>query len=147
MAKPCFFIVFMLLQVLKPALVSVGSCQHESTFTGSVRLLMNGPEAARHPIAGFCSMSTGTKQENMTQREVTDENNTTWTCVQAYAGLDKEASEKAAALSEHDDGTVPVVCTPGGGEQSVRLALPKNWMDALSDEELLSEITAAQEEE
>ena len=83
----------------------------------------------------------------MTQREVTDENNTTWTCVQAYAGLDKEASEKAAALAEHANGDVPVVCTPKGGAQSVRIALPKDWLDSLSDEELLSQIEAAQEED
>lgn len=81
----------------------------------------------------------------MTQREVTDEKNTTWTCVQAYAGLNKEASEKATELAENDNGTVPVVCTPNGGAQSVRPALPKSWFDTLSDEELLSEITAAQE--
>lgn len=82
----------------------------------------------------------------MTQREVTDEDNTSWTCVQAYAGLDKEASEKAAALAENENGTIPVVCTPSGGAQSVRLALPKNWMEALSEEELLVKINAAQEE-
>ncbi|WP_162053283.1 hypothetical protein [Pontibacter pamirensis] len=81
----------------------------------------------------------------MTQREVTDEQNTTWTCVQAYAGLDREASEKATALTENDNGTVPVVCTPNGGAQSVRPGLPKNWFDSLSDDELLSEIAAAQE--
>ena len=81
----------------------------------------------------------------MTQREVSDENNTTWTCVQAYAGLDKEASEKATALSEHANGTVPVVCTPSGGAQSVRLALSKDWLDGVSDEELLTEIKSAQE--
>ena len=83
----------------------------------------------------------------MTQREVTDENNTTWTCVQAYAGLDKEASEKAAALSENDNGTIPVVCTPGGGAKSVRLGLSKDWLENLSDEALLSEIKTAQEKQ
>ncbi|GAB3530062.1 hypothetical protein GCM10027443_10180 [Pontibacter brevis] len=83
----------------------------------------------------------------MTQREITDTNNTTWTCVQAYAGLDKEASERATELAENANGTVPVVCTPGGGAQSVRIALPKNWMDSLSDKALLSEIKKAQEED
>lgn len=82
----------------------------------------------------------------MTQREITDENNTTWTCVQAYAGLSSEASEKAAALAENDNGTIPVVCTPNGGAQSVRLALPKNWLEDMPDEELLSEVKVAQEE-
>lgn len=81
----------------------------------------------------------------MEQREVTDENNTNWTCVQAYGGLDKAASEKAAALAENDNGTIPVVCTPGGGAKTVRLALAKDWLQNLPDEALLAEIRAAQE--
>jgi len=82
----------------------------------------------------------------MTQREVTDQNATTWACVQAYAGglSDKQTEEAAAKLSENADGTVPVVCTPNGGAQSVRLELAKDWLEQLSDEELLAEITAAQ---
>ncbi|MFD3000895.1 hypothetical protein ACFS7Z_11020 [Pontibacter toksunensis] len=83
----------------------------------------------------------------MQQREVTDKNNTTWTCVQAYGGLAKEASEKAAALAENDNGTIPVVCTPGGGAKSVRLALAKNWLEGTPDETLLAEIEAVQEQD
>ena len=77
----------------------------------------------------------------MTQREVTDQNNTTWTCVQAYGGLSGKAAEKAAEITETDDGKVPVVCTPSGGAQSVRLSLPTDWETQVSDEELIAAIT------
>ncbi len=78
----------------------------------------------------------------MTQREVTDKDNTTWTCVQAYGGLSEETADKAAELTE-DNGKVTVVCTPGGGAQTVRLELSSNWQDETSDEELLQAISAA----
>ncbi|ALI99995.1 hypothetical protein [Rufibacter tibetensis] len=76
----------------------------------------------------------------MTQREVTDQENLTWTCVQAYAGLQGKAGEKAAEISESDEGTVTVVCTPSGQAQTVRLKLPSNWLEETSDEELLEKI-------
>ncbi len=82
----------------------------------------------------------------MTQRDVTDQNATTWACVQAYAsGLNDKQTEKAATkLAENEEGLVPVVCTPGGGAQSVRLQLTKDWLQQVSDEELLAKIAAAQ---
>ncbi|HEX8426148.1 hypothetical protein [Hymenobacter sp.] len=80
----------------------------------------------------------------MKQREVTDQHHTTWTCVQAYAGVDSAASAEATKLSETDAGDVPVVCTPSGGAQTVRLELNKEWFDNLSDEELVDAIAAAQ---
>ncbi|GGF04482.1 hypothetical protein [Hymenobacter cavernae] len=80
----------------------------------------------------------------MKQREVTDSHNTTWTCVQAYAGLEGKVAEKAAKLAETDEGLVPVVCTPSGGAQTVRLELQSNWLDDLSDEELQNAIAEAQ---
>ncbi|PRY09984.1 hypothetical protein CLV24_11652 [Pontibacter ummariensis] len=82
----------------------------------------------------------------MIPREVTDEAGTTWKCVQAYAGglTDEETKMAATKLAERTDGTVPVVCTPTGGEQSVRLKLPKDWRAQLPDEELVSRISAAQ---
>jgi hypothetical protein len=83
----------------------------------------------------------------MTQREITDNDNTTWTCVQAYGNLSKENAEKAAEITEEPDGEVTVVCTPSGGAQTVRLQLPKDWMEQLLDEELASKITAAQHEQ
>ncbi|TGE26511.1 hypothetical protein E5K02_17105 [Hymenobacter metallicola] len=80
----------------------------------------------------------------MKQREVTAADKTRWTCVQAYAGLDNETAEKATDLSETEQGGVPVVCTPSGGAQTVRLELAKDWLDNLSDEELVNAIQAAQ---
>lgn len=76
----------------------------------------------------------------MKQREVTAADNTTWTCVQAYAALNGKAAEKATDLSENEEGLVPVVCTPSGGAQTVRLNLAKNWLEDLSDEELTQAI-------
>ena len=83
----------------------------------------------------------------MTQREVSDQDNTTWTCVQAYGNLSNENAEKAAEISEDGNGNVTVVCTPSGGAQTVRLQLPKDWMEEVSDEKLVSEIAAAQQQQ
>lgn len=75
----------------------------------------------------------------MKQREVQDADNTTWTCVQALSGLSEEAAAEAAEKIESAEGTVPVVCTPSGGEQSVRLDLPSDW-EGMSDDDLLRAI-------
>jgi hypothetical protein len=80
----------------------------------------------------------------MKQREVTDKHNVTWTCAQAYAATESAASEQAVEKSETADGNVPVVCTPSGGAQTVRLELPKDWFDNLPDDELAQAIQAAQ---
>lgn len=80
----------------------------------------------------------------MQQREVTDQHNTTWTCAQAYAAMQSAATEQAVEKSETAEGNVPVVCTPSGGAQTVRLELPKDWFDNLSDEDLAQAIQAAQ---
>ena len=77
----------------------------------------------------------------MIQREVQDSENVTWTCVQALSGLSGEAGEEAAERVESGEGTVPVVCTPSGGEQSVRIELPRGWKEQMSDEDLLAAIT------
>ena len=82
----------------------------------------------------------------MEQREVTDKEGTTWTCVQAYAALEGKNGEKAAKLSESEDHKVPVVCTPSGGAQSVRIQLKKDWFNVLEDEDLLIKIAAEQEQ-
>lgn len=79
----------------------------------------------------------------MEQREVKDPEGTGWTCIQAYAGLKGEMAEEAADIIESDDDTVPVVCTPDGGAQTVRLELPKNWARELPDQELLDLIRQA----
>jgi hypothetical protein len=77
----------------------------------------------------------------MTQREVTDTNNTRWTCVQALAGTgNEELAEKAK--DQAPDGKVPVVCTPTGGAQSVRIELPENWLN-MDDQQLVQQIEQA----
>ena len=76
----------------------------------------------------------------MIQREVTDGQGTTWTCVQAYSGLQGKMSEKAAELAENDKGEITVVCTPTGGAQTVRLELADTWNEQLTDEELIAAI-------
>ncbi len=81
----------------------------------------------------------------MKQREVTDKENVKWTCVQAYSGMQEKLSEKAAEIIENGDGRIPVVCTPTGGAQSVRLELQNNWIEQLQDDELIDAIAKAQE--
>ncbi|HEY9421503.1 MAG TPA: hypothetical protein VIW92_08820 [Thermoanaerobaculia bacterium] len=78
----------------------------------------------------------------MKQREIQDDENIAWTCVQAFSGLSGQAAEEAAERIESEEGRVPVVCTPSGGEQSVRLELPKDWLERMSDGELLEAIAA-----
>lgn len=78
----------------------------------------------------------------MNQREVTDEDNIRWTCVQAYAGVGSITPDKAKQLSEAD-GKVPVVCTPSGGAKSVRLHLSTNWLEQLPDEVLIEAISSS----
>ena len=81
----------------------------------------------------------------MNQREVRGEDNIAWTCAQAFAAAGGPAAEEAAARSESAAGTVPVVCTPSGGEATVRLELASDWFDGLPDEELLAAIERARE--
>lgn len=76
----------------------------------------------------------------MKEREITDQEGTSWSCVQAYSGGNGDNTEKAAELTDGD--TIPVVCTPSGGAQSVLLQLPQNWMEEMSDQELLEAIKA-----
>ena len=79
----------------------------------------------------------------MEQREVKDQEGTTWTCVQAYAGLEDDAQEQATEITEGEDQEAEVICTPDGGAQTVRLRLPKYWMEGIPEEELLKEIRSA----
>ena len=75
----------------------------------------------------------------MKQREVTDSNNVRWTCVQAYSGTDGKVSKKIEEISETDEGLVPVICTPSGGAQSVRVNLSKEW-ESFEDDQLIKAI-------
>ena len=79
----------------------------------------------------------------MTQREVQGTDNVTWTCVQPFGAISEGAAAEAAEKIESAAGTLPVVCTPRGGEQSVRIELPKDWAERLSDADLLAAIEAA----
>lgn len=74
-------------------------------------------------------------------REVTDGEGTTWSCVEAYAGLSENGKSDAARV----EGTerYRVVCTPGGGAASVTLELPGGWDESLTDADLLREIQSA----
>lgn len=79
------------------------------------------------------------------EREVTDAEHTTWSCVQAFAGLGGggAAADAAAERMADGDGKVAVVATPRGGAQSVRLELPRGWHEQLSDDDLVRAITDA----
>ena len=79
----------------------------------------------------------------MQQRELTDNNGTRWTCVQAYGGPGSEGKETDESLAKDDNNKVTVVCTPSGGAKSVRLKLDRSWLDDTSDEKLLQEISNA----
>jgi hypothetical protein len=76
------------------------------------------------------------------ERQVTDRDNITWSCVQAYAGLTESRRAEAEAVLAADQ-VVPVVCTPRGGAQSVRIDLPSSWREKLSDARLLAAIERA----
>ena len=81
------------------------------------------------------------------EREVTDANGITWTCVQAYAGLSDRVENRAAAQVNEQKNTYRVVCTPSGGAKSVRMELQGEWETSYSDEELLREIEQQQHRE
>ncbi len=80
-------------------------------------------------------------------REVTDADGITWTCIQAFAGLGKDAEKTEAARVDGAGNRFHVVCTPSGGAKSVRVELPGHWEKGLADEELLRAIHAQLERE
>lgn len=73
-------------------------------------------------------------------REIADGNGTTWTCIQAFAGLGNDPDKAEAARIDGSDDRYHVVCTPSGGAKSLRLALPGGWETSMSDQELLDAI-------
>ncbi|SEL30687.1 hypothetical protein SAMN05444354_105175 [Stigmatella aurantiaca] len=73
-------------------------------------------------------------------REVADAEGIRWSCIQAFAGLGKDAEKTEAARVEGAGNRFHVVCTPSGGAKSVRVELPGHWEKGLSDEELLRAI-------
>lgn len=76
----------------------------------------------------------------MKQREVTDNENTRWSCVQAYTMAGHKSGTNIDALAESDTGNVTVVCTPTGGEKTVRLELQNNWLEEMTDDALVEAI-------
>lgn len=64
--------------------------------------------------------------------------------MQTYSSLAKEDAERAAEITAGDNDEVTVVCTPSGGAQTVRLQLTRDWMETVSDEELVKQIETAQ---
>ena len=80
-------------------------------------------------------------------REVKDADGVTWSCIQAFAGLGKDAEKTEAARVDGTRNRFHVVCTPSGGAKSVRVELPGNWEKGLSDEELLQAIHTQLEQE
>lgn len=83
--------------------------------------------------------------ESDMEREVSDPDGTTWTCVQAVSGISNCTDNKDAAQFKGQPDAYWVVCTPNGGAKSVRLQLPEEW-DTYADQELLNEIKAQQAE-
>lgn len=74
-------------------------------------------------------------------REIQNQNEgITWSCVQAYAGLSNNREKQEAARVAGEPDLIEVVCTPSGAAQTVRLQLPSDWENSLSDEDLLAEI-------
>lgn len=69
----------------------------------------------------------------MTTRTLRDSDGSEWTLTEAMVGTDAERDDEA---------TVPVVATPSGGEQSVRLALAPGWAEA-DDADLQAALDAA----
>ena len=73
-------------------------------------------------------------------REVKDGDGITWSCIQAFSGLGGGEEKAEAAKVDGAKNRYHVVCTPSGGAKSVRVELPGDWGEKLSDEELLSAI-------
>jgi hypothetical protein len=80
-------------------------------------------------------------------REVTDGEGIAWSCIQVFAGLGNDPEKAEAARVEGSMNRVHVVCTPSGGAKSVRLELPDDWEESLSDEALLKAVHSHLSEE
>ena len=78
------------------------------------------------------------------ERDVTDADGITWSCIQAFTGLGNDPDKADAARVEGSGERFHVVCTPSGGARSVRLELPARWPE-MGEDELLAAIRRAQE--
>jgi hypothetical protein len=63
-------------------------------------------------------------------------------CIQAFSGLGKDPEKTEAARVNGGADAFQVVCTPSGGAQSVRIELPGDWEQKISEEQLLDMIRA-----
>ncbi|HYX33940.1 MAG TPA: hypothetical protein VE954_12560 [Oligoflexus sp.] len=81
----------------------------------------------------------------MKTREITDRNHVIWQCTQVFSGANPKLAGRAACLAKEDDGSLSIVCTPSGGEQTVRLQLKEDWYDQMSDDDLRKAIENAKE--
>ncbi len=75
------------------------------------------------------------------EREVTDAEGITWSCIQAFTGLGTGPEKAEAARVEGSRERFHVVCTPSGGARSVRLELPGGWVE-MGEDDLLAAIHA-----
>lgn len=79
----------------------------------------------------------------MEVREVQTPDGTRWQCVEAMINNAEQNDNKTPGHNVPD--RVTVVCTPSGGEQTVRIELQKDWMNAVPDEELVKSINEAKQ--
>lgn len=79
----------------------------------------------------------------MKQREVQGSDNIKWSCVQAFTGIKGKLADEAVARMEKDGKAVEIICTPSGGEQTVRLQLSPEWMSSMPDQDLVVAIERA----
>ncbi|MBL6457695.1 hypothetical protein JMJ55_20370 [Belnapia sp. T6] len=79
-------------------------------------------------------------------RDVTDADGVTWSCIQAFADLGKDAANAEAARVAGAPDRFHVVRTPSGGARSVRIALPGGWEQAASEKDILAAIDKARGE-
>jgi hypothetical protein len=88
--------------------------------------------------AGEAALPLVRESPAMKQREITDSEGTAWTCVQAFSGAGGKLAEKLRRKGHRGRRASAGVCTPSGGARSVRLELASDWLEELSDEDLLA---------
>ena len=76
---------------------------------------------------------------SMKQRQVQDDDNLIWDCVEALSRSSPEMGDKTK-VNKNANAPVTVVCTPSGGAQTVRLTVSPDCLQKLSDEKLLEKI-------
>jgi hypothetical protein len=110
-------------------------CGGSSASSGVRRPDWNG-------VAGSSLLRLDTEQGavNAMPREITAPDGIKWTCIQAFSGLGNNPEKTEAARVNGEADAFQVVCTPSGGAKSVRIELPADWEQKISEEELLDMI-------